>query len=107
LDKLRTTNVRHQSQTRFCHFFAVSVSRGRVLQLPVGKVGFACYSSSSRSSLIGLAWEQYKLAQVLISNLISNDFTEEKSNGKKSHLKISIELHAIQTLTKLLYCSVI
>jgi len=46
-------------------FFAVSLSRwGRVLQLPVGRVAFASYSSSSRSSLIGLAWEQYKLAQV-------------------------------------------
>jgi len=62
----------HQTQTRFCHFFAVSVSRwGRVLRLQVGKVAFACYSISSRSSLIRLAWEQYKLAQVLNSNLIS------------------------------------
>jgi len=34
-----------------------------------------------------------------------NDFTEENSNGKQSHLKIPIELHAIQTLTKLLHCS--
>jgi len=39
--------------------------------LPVGKVAFACYSSSSRYSLIFLAWEQYKLAQVLKSNVIS------------------------------------
>jgi len=40
---------------RFCHFLAVSLSRwGRVLWLPVGKVAFACYSSSSRSSLISL-----------------------------------------------------
>jgi len=30
----------------------------------------------------------------------------EISNGKKSHQKIPIELYAIQTLTKLLYCSV-
>jgi len=42
-----------------------------LLRLPVGKVDFACYSISSRSSLICLAWEQYKLAQVLNSNLIS------------------------------------
>ena len=106
LDKLRTTNLRHQTQTRFCHVFAVSQSRwGGVLRLPAGKVAFACYSSSSRSSLICLAWEQYKLAQVLNSNLIY-DFTEENSNRKKSHLKIPIELYAIQTLTKLLYCSV-
>jgi len=34
-----------------------------------------------------------------------NDFTEETSNGKKSYLKIPIELYAIQTLTELLYCS--
>jgi len=32
---------------------------------------FACYSSSLRSSLICLAWEKHKLAQVLNSNLIS------------------------------------
>jgi len=38
--------------------------------LPVGKVTFACYSSSSRT-LICLEWQQYKLAQVLNSNLIS------------------------------------
>jgi len=38
------------------------------LWLPVGKVTFACYSSSLRS-LICLAWEKYKLAQVLNSNL--------------------------------------
>jgi len=56
----------------FSHFFAVSLSRwGRVLRLQVGKVAFACYSISSRSSLICLAWEQYKLAQVLNGNLIS------------------------------------
>jgi len=39
--------------------------------LSAGKVTFACYSSSSTSSLICLAWEQYKLAQVLNNNLIS------------------------------------
>jgi len=45
-------------------FFAVSLYRwGRVLWLPAGKVTFACYASSSTSSLICLAWEQYKLAQ--------------------------------------------
>jgi len=52
LDKLGTTTLRHPTQTRFCHFFAISLSRwGKVLQLPVGKMTFACYSSSSRSSL--------------------------------------------------------
>jgi len=72
LHKLKTTNLRHQTQTRFCHIFAVSVCRwGRVLRLPVGKVAFSCYSVSSRSSLIYLAWEQYKFAQVLNNNLIS------------------------------------
>jgi len=35
-----------------------------------------------------------------------NDFTDENSNEKKSHLKIPIELYPIQTLIKLLYCSV-
>jgi len=38
--------------------------------LPIGKVTFACYSRSPLS-LIFLAWEQYKLAQVINSNLIS------------------------------------
>jgi len=38
--------------------------------LPIGKVTFACYSRSPMSLII-LAWEQYKLAQVLSSNLIS------------------------------------
>jgi len=45
---------------------------------------FACYLSSSKSFLICLAWEQYKLAQVLNSNLISE---------------------WLKTLTKQLYCS--
>jgi len=31
-------NLWHQTQTRFCQFFAVSLSRwGRVLRLPVGR----------------------------------------------------------------------
>jgi len=38
--------------------------------LPVGEVSVDCYSSSSRS-LICLAWKQYRHAQVLNSNLIS------------------------------------
>jgi len=41
-----------------------------VLRLPAGKVAFVCYSRSSRS-LVCLAWKQYKLAQVLNRNLIS------------------------------------
>jgi len=74
--------------------------------MPVGKLTFACYSRSSRSALTCLARKQYKLAQVLNTDLISEDFTEENSNGKISHLKVPIELYAIQKLTKLLYCSV-
>jgi len=38
--------------------------------LPVGKVTCACFRSSLKSSLIGLAWEQCKLAQVFNSNVI-------------------------------------
>ena len=107
LHKLKSTNPWHQAQTRFCHFFGVSVSRwGRVVRLSVGKVAFACYSISSRSSLICLAWEQYKVAQVLNSNLISEWLTEDNSNRTQSHLKIPIKLYATQTLT-LHYCSVI
>jgi len=41
--------------------------------LPIGKVTFACYSRSPISLIFSAweAWEQYKLAQVLNSNLIS------------------------------------
>jgi len=104
LHKLRTTNLRRQTQTRFCHIIAVSLSRlGRVLRLPVGKVGFALYLSSSRSSLIFLAWGSTNVRKYSIAIWFLNDFTEENSNVKKSHPKIPIE---IQTLTKLVYCSV-
>ena len=67
---------------------------GRVLRLPVGNGAFSCYSSSSRtiSSLIFLAWEQYKLAQALNSNLISEWLYWRRFKWKKSHLKIPIEL---------------
>jgi len=41
---------------------------------------FACYSSSS---LIFLSWEQYKLAQVLSSNLISEWLYWRKFKWKK------------------------
>jgi len=34
--------------------------------------------------MICLAWEKYKLAQVLNSNLILNDFVKENLNGKNS-----------------------
>jgi len=45
-------------------------------------------------------------ASATIAIWFLNDFTEESSNWKKSHLKIPIEFYAINTLTKLLYCSV-
>jgi len=46
LDKPRTTNLRHSTQTRFCHFFCCfRVSLGKILRLPVGKVTFAWYST--------------------------------------------------------------
>jgi len=107
LHKLKSTNLRHQAKTPCCHFFAVSVSRwGRVLRLPVAKVVFACYSRSSRSFLICLAWQQHKLAQVLNSNLITEWLYWRKFKLKKSHIKISTGLYAIQTLTKLQHCSV-
>jgi len=44
------------SNYKLAAFFAVSLSCwGKVMRLPVVKVAFACYSSSSRSSLIFLA----------------------------------------------------
>jgi len=103
--KLRTTNLRYQSQTRFCHFLLFPCLVGeefcscqlvKWLLLAVHDrqdLWFAKHGSSTNLS-------KYSIA---ISFL--NDFTEENSNGKKSHLKIPIELHAIQTLTKLPYCS--
>jgi len=39
--------------------------------MPFGKDTFAFYLSSSKSFLICLVWEQYKLEQVLNSSLIS------------------------------------
>jgi len=42
-----------------CHIFAASLYRwGRILRLPDAKMAFACYSSSSISSLICLVWQQ-------------------------------------------------
>jgi len=49
LNGLRTTNLRHKTQTRFCNFLAVSlffVSLGKSSVVPAGKVTFACYSRS-------------------------------------------------------------
>jgi len=75
---------------------------GRVQWLPTGKVTFACYSRSP-ISLRFLAWEQYKLAQVLNSNLISEWLSERKLKWKESHLKTPRELYLIETLTRLRY----
>ena len=87
--------------------FPISLSlRRRLVWLPVGKVTFACYSNSSKSSLICTAFEQYKLEQVLNSNLISEWLCSRKLKWKRSHLKILNALHVIETLTKLLHCSV-
>ena len=86
LHKLRTTNLRHQTQMHFCHFFAACLSHwGRVLQLPVGKVAFAYYSSLSRCSLICLTWKQYNLVQVVNSTLISEWFYLRKFKWKKKY----------------------
>jgi len=67
----------------------------RILRLPVGKITFVGYSSSLRFSLICLTWDQYKLAQVLNSNLI------KETKMEKTHLKIPNELY----ITESLYCS--
>jgi len=75
---------------------------GRALWLSIGEVTFACYSRSP-ISLIFLAWEQYKLTQVLNSNLISEWLSKRKLKWKESHLKIAIELYLIETLTRLLH----
>jgi len=86
--KLRTALIYGIRLKRAYVIFAVSLSRmGRVLQLTVGKVAFACYSSSSRSSPICLAWEQYKLAQVGYSVAIRflNDLLQ-KIQMEKNHI---------------------
>jgi len=73
LDKLETTKA-SSDPNAVLSFSAVTpffVLWGRVLRLPVVKVTFACYSSSLRYGRTSLAWELYKLAQVLNSNLIS------------------------------------
>jgi len=75
---------------------------GSVLRSSIGKVTFAYYSRSP-ISLIFFAWEQYKLTQVLNSNLISEWLSERKLNWKESHLKIPIELYPIETLTRQLH----
>ena len=100
------TNLRHQTQARFCNFwlFPCLVEEEEFCGCQLAVSFNACYSSSSRSSLICLAWEQYKLAQVLNSNLISEWLYWRKLKWKKSHLKIPIELCTIQTLTKQLHC---
>ena len=61
---------------------------GRVMWLTIGKVTFACYSISLRSSLIFVAWEQYKLVQALNSHLISEWLSKRKSKWKdrKNHI---------------------
>jgi len=41
------------------------------------------YSSLAKSSLIFLAWDQYELAQVLSSNLISESLCRRKLKSKK------------------------
>jgi len=77
---------------------------GRVLWLPVIKVTFVCYSSSLRSSRTSLAWELYKRAQVINSNLIS-EWLWKKFQWKKTHWKVPNEPYVIETLIKLQYCS--
>ena len=59
---------------------------------------FACYSNSLRSSRTSLAWELYKLAQVLNSNLIS-EWLWKKLKWKKSHLEVPNEIYVTETLT--------
>ena len=102
---LRTTNLRHKTQTRFCDFLSVSlffVSLGKSSVVANWQCDYCLYSRSP-TSLICLAWEKYKLSQVLNSNMNFEWLSERKSKWKESHLKTLIELNLIETLTKLLY----
>jgi len=56
------------------------------------------------SDLLSMGGSSTNLRKYSIGICFLNDFTEENSNGKKSHLKVPIELCAIQTLTNLWYC---
>ena len=58
---------------------------------------------SSKFYLISSAWEQYKLTQVVNSDLISGWLCQRKLKWKKSNLKILKEIYVIEALTKLLY----
>jgi len=105
LRRIRTTNLRHKTQTRFCNFLSVSYFLslwGRVLWLPIDKLTFACYSRSP-ISLIFLAWEQKKLAQVLNNNLISEWLSKRKLKWKETHLEIPIALLLLEMMTKLVH----
>ena len=100
--KLRTHNLRYQSQTRFCHFL--------LFLCLVGEEFCSCQLAKYYSSSLAIQAHQdllwfakhgssTSLCKYSIAIWFLNDFTEENSNGKK----IPIQLFATQTLTKLLY----
>jgi len=72
IDRPRTTNLRHQTSdpnaalSFSCCLFTLCVL-GIVMWLPFGKVIFAYYLNSSNIYFFFLAWEQYKLAQIVYS----------------------------------------
>ena len=73
LRHIRTTNLRHKTQTRFCNFLSVSlffVSLGKSSVVANWQSDFCLLFKITNVSDF-LSMEQYKLAQVLSSNLIS------------------------------------
>ena len=68
IDRPRTANLRHQHGP-FLTVCVLFVSLDRVMWSPFGEVTFGHYLSSSKN-LICLAWEQYKLAQIVYSMAI-------------------------------------
>jgi len=72
-DKTRNTNLRHQIQTQFCHFVAVClpvVSLRESSVVAIWQSDFCLFKLIKiLSDCLAIPWEQYKLAQVLNSNL--------------------------------------
>ena len=74
LDKLKTTNVRHQTQTRFCHFLAVTlffVSLGKSSVVASWQSDFCLLLKLLKIFSDWLSMGAIQIAQVLNSIVIS------------------------------------
>jgi len=75
LDKLKATNPKHQTQTLYCHFLAVSLFFVSLVKnsLVVSWQSNFCllFKLIKIADLLSVGAVAYKLAQVLSNNLIS------------------------------------